>query len=95
MRKKRYLRHTPRSVLALRALQSLFGIGAVAVGAHRTATGLLKGEVQAPLRGADIVVTTASPDWFVIVLLIWVLLTALMGFVAFVFIRQFIEALRH
>jgi hypothetical protein len=47
------------------------------------------------LRGADIVVTTADPDWFVIVLLIWVLITALMAFVAFVFIRQFIEALRH
>jgi multisubunit Na+/H+ antiporter MnhC subunit len=93
--KKKYLRHTSVAMFALRAFQSLFSLTLLVFAVHQTIVSIARGEAQVPLRGANIIVTTETPDWFLVVLLAWLVACALLAFVASLIVRQFVEALRN
>ena len=90
----RYLRHAPFGTLLLAAFRVAGCFGAVMLCAGRIGRAILTGEIKVPMRGASIIVTTASPDWFALAILAWLLITVFFVFLTVLFARQLVETHR-
>ncbi len=63
--------------------------------ANRAIRGVLTGEVEAPMRGSSVVLTTADPDWFALAVLALLLATGFFGSLTVLFARQLVEVYRN
>jgi uncharacterized membrane protein len=88
------LRHASVISLLLAAFRVTFCCGAVLLCASRASRGVLVGEVELPMRGSSVVVTTADPGWFALALLALLLVTGFFGFLTILFARQLVETYR-
>jgi len=94
MRRVKYLRHTSRAKLAGMGFRALFTFACTIYGLLAIVRGLATGEIEVPLRASHFVVTTATPDWFALVMFIWLLMTGIFGVATFGMALQYLSARR-
>ena len=90
----RYRTHTAIGPKLLGAIRVAFCVSAVVLCLARVIQGVRSGEVEAPLRAANLVVTTASPAWFAVALLAYCLLAVMFSFGSYVFAARLIDDFR-
>ena len=90
----RYRKHTALGPKLFGAFRLAFCVSVVVLCLARAIQGIRTGEVEAPLRAANLVVTTASPAWFAVALLAYFLLTVMFGFCTYVFAARLIDDFR-
>jgi hypothetical protein len=92
--KARYLKHTAVGPKLLGIFRVAFCVSALVLCLARAIQGVRTGEVEAPLRAASLVVTTASPAWFAVILLAYCLMTVMFAFCSYVFAVRLVDDFR-
>ena len=90
----RYLGRTSVGRKLLGICRVLFCMSGVGLCLARVVQGLQTGQVEAPLRGSHVMVTTDSPAWFAVVLLAYCLMTMMFAFFSYVLGKWLIEDFR-
>lgn len=90
----RYLGHTPVGRKLLGVCRVLFCMIGAGFSLARVVQGLRTGQVEAPLRGSHLMVTTDSPAWFAVVLLAYCLMAVMFAFFSYVLGKWLIEDFR-
>ena len=90
----RYRKHTSIGPKLLGVFRVTFCVSAFVLCLTRVAQGVRFGEVEAPLRAANMQVTTSSPAWFAVVLLAYCLMASMFAFLSYAFAKQLIKDFR-
>ena len=75
-------------------LRLAFCVFAVGFSLASIIQGLRTGQLEAPLRAAHLIVTTASPAWFAVILLAYCLMAALFAVGSYASGKQLLEDIR-
>lgn len=90
----RYRGHTPAGSKLVGVCRVLFCMFAAGFSLARVIQGLRTGQVEAPLRGSHLMVTSASPAWFAVVLLAYCVWAVIFAFVSYALGKRLIEDFR-
>ncbi|QIK96831.1 hypothetical protein G7076_10690 [Sphingomonas sp. HDW15A] len=91
---KRYRKHTPLGPKVAGVVRVTFCVALTGYSLIRLIEGLRTGQVEVPIRAAHWVVTSATPVWFVVVLLIHGLFAMVLAAASYGFGKKLLEDLR-
>ena len=90
----RYRKHSPRGPLLLGLVRVAFCIALCVFCLARVGQAIRAGEIEAPIRGVNLVVTNASPAWFALALSFYCLMGAAFAYATYGLAAKLIEDFR-
>lgn len=92
--KLRYRKHTPLRPKLLGLVRVTFCVVMCVFCLARAGQGIRVGEMEAPLRAANLIVTTASPAWFALALLFYCFMGIVFAYASYGLTVRLIEDFR-